>query len=106
MRNAILFLVLLGPGLLLEGLPVAAQQTPLDMTITFSYFITGLNDPVDITHAGDGSGRLFIAERGGRIVLWQNGTLSEVPFLDIREMTTHRGRTRSSGACFPSELHN
>jgi hypothetical protein len=91
MRYAILLLVLLCSILLIEGLPVAAQRTPLDMTITFSPFISGLNDPVDITHAGDGSGRLFMVGRGGRIVLWQNGTLSEVPFLDIGDMTTTEG---------------
>ncbi|HEY7863282.1 MAG TPA: PQQ-dependent sugar dehydrogenase [Thermoanaerobaculia bacterium] len=45
--------------------------------------ITGLEMPVAITHAGDGSGRLFITEQEGRIRVWKNGVLLPTPFLDI-----------------------
>ena len=44
---------------------------------------TGLDRPVFVTHAGDGSGRLFIVEQGGRIRLLLDGELLETPFLDI-----------------------
>ena len=45
---------------------------------------TGLRNPVVATHAGDGSGRLFIAEQIGVIrVLLANNTLLAEPFLDI-----------------------
>jgi len=44
---------------------------------------SGLSLPVHITHAGDGSGRLFIVERAGRIRIFRNGTLLSTPFLDI-----------------------
>jgi len=44
----------------------------------------GLNLPVDIQNAGDGSGRLFIVEKGGDIRILQNGQLLSKPFLDIR----------------------
>jgi glucose/arabinose dehydrogenase len=44
---------------------------------------TGLVDPVNVTHAGDGSGRLFVVERVGRIQIVQDGQVSEEPFLDI-----------------------
>ena len=44
---------------------------------------SGLSLPVHITHAGDGSGRLFIVERAGRIRIFKNGTLLSTPFLDI-----------------------
>ncbi len=43
----------------------------------------GLERPVYLTHAGDGSGRLFVVEKFGRIRIIQNGDLLTVPFLDI-----------------------
>lgn len=43
-----------------------------------------LNSPVHLTHAGDGSGRLFIVEQGGQIKILENGSLRSTPFLDIR----------------------
>ena len=44
--------------------------------------ITTANSPVDLINAGDGSDRLFIVERGGRIRIWDGGALRT--FLDIR----------------------
>ncbi len=44
---------------------------------------SGLELPVHITHAGDGSGRLFVVEQGGRIRIIRNGMVEETPFLDI-----------------------
>ena len=45
--------------------------------------VTGLSRPVYLTHAGDGSGRLFVVEKVGRIRIIQNGSLVTTPFLDI-----------------------
>ncbi len=38
-----------------------------------------------LTHAGDGSGRLFVVGRRGRIWIIQDGEVLPVPFLDIAE---------------------
>jgi glucose/arabinose dehydrogenase len=44
----------------------------------------GLTDPIGITHAGDGSGRLFVNERAGRVrVITGDGSLLEEPFVDL-----------------------
>ncbi len=51
--------------------------------IVFQEVVSGLNNPVFITHAGDGSGRLFIIERSGRIRILKNGALLVTPFLNI-----------------------
>ena len=51
----------------------------------------GLKLPVHVTHAGDGSGRLFAVEQEGRIRIVRNGTVEETPFLDIS------GRVRCCG---------
>jgi glucose/arabinose dehydrogenase len=42
-----------------------------------------LASPTYLTHAGDGSGRIFIVERSGRIQLLKSGALQATPFLDI-----------------------
>lgn len=43
-----------------------------------------LNRPVYVTHAGDGSGRLFVVESTGAIrILHADGTLGAEPFLDV-----------------------
>jgi glucose/arabinose dehydrogenase len=54
--------------------------------ISFQETVNGLSDPVFITHAGDGSGRMFILERSGRIRIVKNGTLLSTPFLDIQSI--------------------
>lgn len=53
--------------------------------------ISGLRQPVDIQNAGDGSGRLFLVERGGRIRIFKNGLLLERPLLDISERLSTNG---------------
>lgn len=50
----------------------------------------GLTLPVHITHAGDGSGRLFIVERRGTIRIYSN-SLHPTPFLDITSKVRSTG---------------
>jgi hypothetical protein len=52
--------------------------------VSFQEVVGGLSSPVFITHAGDGSGRLFVLERSGRIRIIKNGSLLPTPFLDIQ----------------------
>jgi uncharacterized cupredoxin-like copper-binding protein len=51
----------------------------------------GLTDPVNAWHAGDGTGRLFVVERTGRVRVVQDGQLLPDPFLDLSQtvMTDH-----------------
>ncbi|MCC6147523.1 MAG: PQQ-dependent sugar dehydrogenase [Anaerolineaceae bacterium] len=53
--------------------------------------VGGLTRPSGLVAAGDGSGRLFLLEQAGRILVLKNGTLLPDPFLDIR------GRVGSAG---------
>nr|MBA3243292.1 hypothetical protein [Acidobacteriota bacterium] len=39
--------------------------------------------PIGMTHAGDGSNRLFIIQQAGRIRIVKNNALLAAPFLDI-----------------------
>ena len=50
--------------------------------------VDGLDDPLFLTHAGDGSDRLFVIERPGRIRIIRDGRLSAEPFLDISELVS------------------
>jgi len=64
--------------------PANAQSERSSRKITLSQVAEGLVRPVSITNADDGSGRLFIVEQRGRIIIMSNGILSN-PFLNIEE---------------------
>ncbi len=50
---------------------------------------TGLSAPLGLTHAGDGSGRIFIAEQGGKVrVVDEGGALRSSPFIDLGNRTS------------------
>ena len=61
----------------------AAQVRPGDLTIELETIVSGLASPIFATGAGDGSGRLFIVEQSGRVLILLNGQLLVTPFLDI-----------------------
>ena len=66
------------------SLAAFAQQDVLD-SLRFAEVARGLDEPTAIAHAGDGSGRLFVVERAGRIwVFNRDFERSPQPFLDIR----------------------
>lgn len=44
---------------------------------------TGLTAPVDLASANDGTGRLFIVNQTGQILILKNGQLVATPFLDV-----------------------
>src|SRR5215212_4603410 len=57
---------------------------PGNVAIQLVKVVGGLIDPVNLANAGDGSGRLFVVQRTGQIlIIDQDGTLLEEPFLNI-----------------------
>jgi hypothetical protein len=62
---------------------VTAQENITWPEISLSSYVSGVNQAVHITHAGDGTGRLFIVERSGLIRIVKGGMLLGTPFLDI-----------------------
>ncbi|MDQ6656021.1 MAG: PQQ-dependent sugar dehydrogenase [Verrucomicrobiota bacterium] len=54
--------------------PVYVQLTPV---------ATGLTAPGAIVSANDGSGRLFIVELTGKVLILKNGAIAATPFLDV-----------------------
>lgn len=53
--------------------------------ITPVQIASNIEAPVAIEHAGDNSGRLFIGQQVGRILIWRNGSVLDTPFLDISD---------------------
>ena len=44
----------------------------------------GFNDPTNVANAGDGSGRIFVVERVGRVrIVHKDGSVQKEPFLDL-----------------------
>ncbi len=55
---------------------------------------------MEVANAGDGSGRLFVVEQGGRIRIVRDGTLVDRPFLDIGGRITSGGERGLLGLAF------
>jgi glucose/arabinose dehydrogenase len=51
----------------------------------------GLQSPLFVTHAGDGSGQLFVVEQAGTIRVIDRGAMQEAPFLDLRDRVSTKG---------------
>jgi len=62
---------------------------------------TGLDTPVGLTGARDGSGRILIVEKGGRVRLVKGGALLARPFLDISSLVSGGGEQGLLGLAFP-----
>ncbi len=63
----------------------------------------GLEMPVQITNAGDGSGRLFVVEQKGRIRVISDVGLLSTPFLDISEQVACCGEQGLLSVAFPPD---
>ena len=62
---------------------------------------SGFELPVQATHAGDGSGRLFVVEHKGRIRILKNGAINDEPFLDISDRVKCCGEQGLYNVVFP-----
>jgi glucose/arabinose dehydrogenase len=58
---------------------VVVHAAPVPLTPV----VSGLDHPVDIVNAGDGSGRLYVVEKPGRIRVVEDGALRTAPLLDL-----------------------
>ena len=61
---------------------------------------SGLAQPVQVTHAGDGSERLFVVEQSGTIRIVKNGTVLATPFLDLSSQVIYGGERGLLGIAF------
>jgi uncharacterized protein (TIGR03437 family) len=91
MRYALALALAAGLG----GRPADAQE------IRLVEIASGLRNPTDIQHAGDGSGWLYIAQQNGVIRVVENGRLLAEPLLDIQSKTRAIGECGLLGLAFP-----
>lgn len=66
------------------GQPGGAAVTAAPPQVALRPAVSGLAQPVHVTHAGDGTGRLFVVEQAGVIRVIRDARLLRAPFLDIR----------------------
>ncbi len=86
------FAFLLVSSLLLAVAVLPAEAAPsLPPGLKFTTVASGLTRPLFVTHAGDGSGRLFIVQQGGQILILKNGSVLPTPFLDLSGQITTTG---------------
>src|SRR6185369_10024218 len=78
-------------SLALSLLLLKSFRAQSNLALALAPVVSGVISPVCITHAGDGTGRLFIVEQPGRIRVLQNNVLAAVPFLDIRPLVSFGG---------------
>jgi glucose/arabinose dehydrogenase len=81
--------------------PPAAPPAPSGpLVLTLSPVLSGLNSPVDLQNAADGTGRLFVVEQQGQIRIVSNNSLVPTPFLDITSLVDFGGEKGLLGLAF------
>jgi glucose/arabinose dehydrogenase len=76
------------------------QALPDPASAAWEVIARGLDRPVGLADAGDGSERLFIIEQAGLIRIWQAGELLPEPFLDLSRQVACCGERGLLGLAF------
>ena len=81
--------------------PTVAQDTLPDVEINIDEIVaSGFTLPVQVTHAGDGSSRLFVVQQNGYIRIVKNGVVNPTDFLNIRSAISCCGEMGLLGLAF------
>jgi len=101
---AIIALGLAGIAILLVGRALDSEADtsgPLDLAVELSVVASGLESPVFISGAGDGSGDRFVVEQRGLVrTLAPDGSVEAQPFLDIHDRVLHHHERGLLGLAF------
>ena len=92
--------LLAAPPVMSAPAPCQTGGSPSFPPIQLTLLAGGLTQPVGLTHAGDGSGRLFIIEQPGRIRIVKNGRVQPTAFLDLSRTVTAGGERGLLGMAF------
>lgn len=74
-----------------ENTPPAPTFDPNQVSIALEPVADGLSGPLFVTHAGDGSGRLFVVEKPGTIHILADGQVVQPAFLDLTDRVGSSG---------------
>jgi glucose/arabinose dehydrogenase len=77
-----------------------ASFDPARAGLDLERVVDGLVAPLAVTHAGDGSGRIFVVEQRGQIRVVEDGQLRGDPFLNIGDRITSGGERGLLGLAF------
>jgi glucose/arabinose dehydrogenase len=78
-------------ALVVAGAALLAAPSVLHAQVRLTTVVSGLTQPVFVGHAGDGTNRLFIVERAGRIRVLPPGASMGIVFLDITSSVLSAG---------------
>ena len=81
----------------------SSNRVEIELNQLFSQ--SGLR-PVEITHAGDGSNRLFIVDQNGSIYIWDGTQVLATPFLDIENQVACCNERGLLGLAFHPDYSN
>jgi len=80
--------------------PSQREFDPAAIDLDLEPVAEGLDSPLGVTHAGDGSGRLFIVEQTGAIRVMRDGEILDEPFLDVSGIIVAGGEQGLLGLAF------
>ena len=81
-----------GPAAAAQDAPGARPASPeSSVALGASEILSGLSQPVQVTSAKDGSNRMFVVEKTGKVVLIKNGVPLATPFLDLTRLVSTTG---------------
>ena len=94
-RNPVLLVTLsvlfLSPMASLRAEPTPTPTPPVPLigkgriALQLSTVASGLTAPLEVSSPADGSGRLFIVQQTGQVLILENGTVNPTPFLDVAD---------------------
>lgn len=79
----------------------SAAAEPRAPAVSLGAQVAAVRKPTHVTHAGDGSGRLFITEQDGRILVRKDNGAAAAAFLDIRDRVSCCGERGLLSVAFP-----
>jgi len=91
------------PGASETATPAGAASGPVALDalrLSLEPVARGFEAPLFVTHAGDGSDRLFVVEQPGRIQVVRNGQIAPSPFLDVSSLISSGGERGLLGLAF------
>ena len=87
-------------GILVVPTATSAAIVPGNIDVALTPVASGLSSPLLVTHAGDGSNRLFVVEQTGKVRIVKGADLLTADFIDISRAVSRGGEQGLLGLAF------